>query len=72
MKPERHHRKCDRAVDRTRPCRSADHLGVNEWQDDRCRSLVQVVILSWSDEVVTGRQRCCMPLLYCFAAALED
>jgi len=45
---------------------------VNEWQDSQCRSLVQVVSLFWSDEVVTGRQGCCTPLLYCYAHALED
>jgi hypothetical protein len=32
-----------------------DLLGVTELQDSQCRSLVQIVSLSWSDEVVTGR-----------------
>lgn len=32
-----------------------DRLGVNEWQDGLCRSLVQLASLGWSDGVGVGR-----------------
>src|ERR1700722_17510693 len=52
--------------------RSSDLLGVNELHVGRCRSLVQLVSLGWSDEVGVGRQGCCTSLLYLYSLALED
>jgi hypothetical protein len=42
----------------------ADLFGVNELHGGRCRLLVQVTSLCWSDEVGNGRQGCCTLMLY--------
>ena len=51
---------------------TGDLLGVNELHASLCRSLAQLVSLSWSDEVGVGRQGCCTSLLYLYGPAIED
>jgi hypothetical protein len=52
--------------------RTADLLGVNELHAGRCRSLVQLARLGWSDEVGVGRQGCCTSLLYAVLLTPEE